>query len=685
MAPLKIRQNHSFTPSPPRPPKGPYTLPVNVQARINPKVFGALLGGTVGIFIFAVLFWKIGKYIRSFNRHRVLREGKLTTSRYARTWYGWVPWETHQRNKSVLAHSFKWILDWLSWESSRTDYTWSYEPPHADAMWNPGPPTHCHGALMGSFESQTDDATNDGGVQSMMNTSEPPGSSHMRMLESTGTSITEELFTPPEQMDGACDGPYNRQISVSDINAPMPCITKKLDKSSGFRRYTDSPLNAAAWSTLDLEHSGVRVPRNLRDRCNTRTGQGIHVDGQSLSHCPAQVFEPAMHARRAQLRKCRAWSAKMQVKAKSRTLRAIRDSSGPPGTPFVEMLTSFLSEQSVSEIFMKQKFRSNSRQSNAVSVQRPISIDQKSQREAKLPDRAKKYHTTPVRLRPRPGQAPEAGRRPTDTWDFPLHDDSILSPNTSLRKISLFSRGENTKPSNRMIGWSEDGLCDWEVKLVDELNRKLGWIFDETTPGQKPYQFPLLANHWLNRETWLVIDPVSRVPTDSRRAWGDPRFNVPYPEPTYSPRPKYSGLIHRRAYNPRIDSWRAAVNRQRKASGLRDAVRTVELYEDSVEEPPDGHLDPGSWMFPRPPQGFEVSTKQKNAWYEGGTGWQETLEDWQHVPRGYRIRKLLQEGRVNRNWVKNVAMKVHRSCRSVSHKIISRDIERIPSPSLSVS
>jgi hypothetical protein len=35
---------------------------------------------------------------------------------------------------------------------------------------------------------------------------------------------------------------------------------------------------------------------------------------------------------------------------------------------------------------------------------------------------------------------------------------------------------------------------------------------------------------------------------------------------------------------PRIDSWRAAVNKQRKVSGVRDAIRTITLYDESGED-----------------------------------------------------------------------------------------------------
>ncbi|KAJ5679276.1 hypothetical protein N7462_007520 [Penicillium macrosclerotiorum] len=222
----------------------------------------------------------------------------------------------------------------------------------------------------------------------------------------------------------------------------------------------------------------------------------------------------------------------------------------------------------------------------------------------------------------------------------------------------------------------KDTLHDWEIRLVDRLDRKLGWMYNETTPGQKPYHFALLANHWLNRETWLVIDPVSRVPIHHRRQWGDPRFNVPYPEPGHNSRPKYPAAIRKRAQIPRIDAWRAAVNNQRRASGIRDVLRTVELYEDSAEEPPDGKIDPACWILPKPPQGFSMSTSQRNAWYEGGAGWQETLDNWQQVRRGYRLRKIIHEGRANRNRVKEIATQINRGSRITSLKLLPREREQ---------
>lgn len=215
-----------------------------------------------------------------------------------------------------------------------------------------------------------------------------------------------------------------------------------------------------------------------------------------------------------------------------------------------------------------------------------------------------------------------------------------------------------------------ENMSDWEVRMLEKLDRKLLWVFNEFTPGQKPYHFAILANHWLNRETWIVYDPISRVPTDARRERGDPRFNVPYLEPCLTPRPKYPISTCKRANIPRIKSWRAAVNEQRRAAGIREALRTITLYEESAAEPPDGHIDPACWALPKPPQGFQMSTAQQNAWYEGGAGWQETLDDWQQVRRGYRLHKALYEGRVNRGRVKDMATQISRTCRPVVGKLI---------------
>ncbi|PYH95260.1 hypothetical protein BO71DRAFT_418722 [Aspergillus ellipticus CBS 707.79] len=211
-------------------------------------------------------------------------------------------------------------------------------------------------------------------------------------------------------------------------------------------------------------------------------------------------------------------------------------------------------------------------------------------------------------------------------------------------------------------------LSDWEIYFIDSLDRKLEWLHNQISPGRRPYHFAMLANHWLNKETWIVIDPPSRISIDTRRRFGDPRVNVPFPDPHSGLKPKYPKTPRKAACVPRVNSWRAAVNRHRRASGLHDVVNAVKLYDRSTEDTPDGKVDPASWMLRKPPQGTGMSARQRQVYYEGGAGWQETFDDWQKVRRGYRIGKAIKEGRVNRTRAKQVALGITRYYRMISWK-----------------
>ncbi|KAJ6095615.1 hypothetical protein N7486_006361 [Penicillium sp. IBT 16267x] len=372
----------------------------------------------------------------------------------------------------------------------------------------------------------------------------------------------------------------------------------------------------------------------------------------------------------------------MQVKAAKSVLNDLRDSSGPPGTPITEMLASLVSEQGISDGISREQTKKYSQLLNKsigrISLAfRPSIVSKGLLFSEDNPKNERKpfYHTVPPRLNP----ILEVPRDLGNMWHS-VHDPQTASARHTVFDIWKDQESPHSQYSEHRLSQDQasedssiayDELSDWELRLIDKLDRKLIWMFNETTPGQKPYHFTLLANHWLNRETWIVIDPVSRVSTDARRNQGDPRYNVPYPEPDLSPKPKYPNIVRKKAHTPRIDCWRAAMNQRRRVSGVLDIIRSVELYEDSAEEPPDGHIDPACWILPKPPQGFEMSTKQKSAWYEGGAGWQEQLDDWQRVRRGYRLRKALFEGRVNRNRVKEVATSVNRYCRRASLKVIS--------------
>ena len=111
------------------------------------------------------------------------------------------------------------------------------------------------------------------------------------------------------------------------------------------------------------------------------------------------------------------------------------------------------------------------------------------------------------------------------------------------------------------------------------------------------------------------------------------------------------------------------MNKARKNSGLRELLRAVELFEGSVDEPSNGAIDPATWILRRPPQGYEMSSKQKHAYYEGGSGWSERLPDWQNVRRGYRIRKAVYEGKANRRRMAEFAKSVGGGCKTVARHV----------------
>ncbi|KAK2753083.1 hypothetical protein FQN55_005043 [Onygenales sp. PD_40] len=216
---------------------------------------------------------------------------------------------------------------------------------------------------------------------------------------------------------------------------------------------------------------------------------------------------------------------------------------------------------------------------------------------------------------------------------------------------------------------SKTRVSNPEIRLIYDLDRRLEWLSGEVEPGRKPFHFLLLANHWLNTSTWIVLDPVSRVSATQRRLYGDPRFNYPLPQPSRDTTKAKYPAPHRTKINaPRLDSWRLAINGVRRSSGVQEFLKSVELYDGSVDEPPDGAIDPASWILRKPPEGFKMSDKQRNAYYEGCWGWSEKLDDWQHVPRGYRVRKVICEGKANRRRVEEIAKKATDCCRRVTKR-----------------
>lgn len=720
MASFVNQQSRSFEFGISHPSKPSPSIPVRVSKSINSKVFAELLTGTVAIFIVGVLFWKLGKFIRRFNRNKVLRAGKSVDARYARTWYGWIAQPTHERNKKAFADFFTRMRDSVAWKSARDDYSWvwwdpgdierqkrqrekrrlwwlpkcfkSYEDfPTADEIWNPCARPQCHGALregrstlpvslqVGEMPQLKDNPLN----------SSPQPQPLMTMIDShqvTNHSMWTELFPHPMQ---ARHNDSNGQPRVNSLPTTSPS-TRDLSTHLNIQSLPcrqSQPYHTRGSTTWPRGGVTREIPSQLDSAVQPMTYHHATI-GPNPSPDKVYTTQPVRNSHRH--KHCR-WSARMQLGSRRTGLSYGGDSSGPPGTPLTELLTSCFSDHS--SLFrgsLKQKSDGKRRYLRSSEEKASSTCSGRTQ----LPftnntgGNSRIFHWNSA-----PASYPQDNRR-TPTSRPTLYNEwrSICGQNHSslLRHKGKFPEKRSSITSTDQIqlktGGAVENMSDWEVRMLERLDRKLLWVFNEFTPGQKPYHFAILANHWLNIETWIVYDPISRVPTDARRERGDPRFNVPYPEPCLIPKPKYPVSTQKRANIPRIKSWRAAVNEQRHLAGIREALRTITLYEESAAEPPDGHIDPGCWALPKPPQGFQMSTAQQNAWYEGGAGWQETLDDWQQVRRGYRLHKALHEGRVNRGRVKDMATQISRTCRPVAGKLIpSFDVSktRISTPLVS--
>ena len=686
MAPVLPRQFHHF-PSPPRPPKETPAIPVPVTRYISVKVFFELFAGTIGIFVLGVLFWKIGKCFRSFTRGKVLREGKTTGTRYARTWYGWVPLHRHEEVKNVFRKCWGKLCDWTSWKTTRADYSWvwwdpgqkAHEEYHqkrfsrwipkcfrskiftpADTIWNRGPPPRQHprdqgpDGMTGSFPGQTSQCTR------------PERAS--RGGSRSGKRTIQRSF------------PTDREFSIRKPHLP-------------FRK------SQLSWSLGRSSHTPRKtIPFPETTRCNPRWLQSVSLPCLLTAKTYAQrppeksdatwetcstsepYYTPNTLRGLQNSRKYQVWSARVQLQTPNQVKHSHHGLQEPPGTPISELLASYSSENNAPLDGMRGSVEyasdtslrglSSLKSHHTTTPVMPAICQDKDLRTSKwntMPISRGALHLLPSTNVPAERNSPSFVRDTDGAGSFSLPEDWML-PETTCTKERIPARKHLRRNKPRRIPTPLESLSNWETRWVDNLDRKLEWHHDQLIPGKRPFHFPLLPNHWLNRRTWTVIDPASRVPLEKKRLWGDPRFSVPYPAPRWESKPKYPAVGHKAAHTPRIDSWRVAVNGQRRTSGIREVVKAVDLFDDSVDEPPDGTIDPACWVLRKPPQGFGMSAKQGETYYEGGAGWQEKLNDWQRVRRGYRIRRAIHDGRVNRTRVKEIATGISRPCRKAASK-----------------
>ncbi|PKX99205.1 uncharacterized protein P174DRAFT_456725 [Aspergillus novofumigatus IBT 16806] len=570
----------------------------------------------------------------------------------------------------------------------------SYEFTTADAIWNPGPP-------VGRYPA-------------------PGEITAERLCAGRHTLSTQNLCRAVLKVSErqGCHKMSSSQMSLSDRSQLSLVASRQLDRRLEGNSTTDTiqlrdlrilynrggmplPLNHSIYvrkgnrMVLLFPNRTIAMRQNLSMPCLLSTGPGRSrlVDrsegfytGQNFGH--GEVGSRSIQKRPRALA-YQMWSARMELQ----TSKCIRYNQspllGPPGSPESGLLGSFSSEHAALLDLVPRTFRrsianpSSDATSHAVSMKRHVDHDRgdmadKSARGTEAEGEHRRFT--------RQLHVDNSSRRSAEVRDSGLEAVSPGAVQSSPRSDrverprSLDETNKSKKPRKKHQPKARHlahgkvplrSLSTWEARLAHDLNRKLEWLFEQLSPGRRPFHFALLANHWLNRETWVVLDPISRIPIEARRLWGDPRFNSPYPIPCWGPKTKYPESSCRTANRPHLNSWRVAVNRNRRASGLRDVVKGVALLEDSADEPPDGKVDPASWILRKPPQGFAVSTMQQDAYYEGGAGWQETLGDWQRVRRGYRIRKAIYEGRANRTRMKEIAVGLTRYFQAITNEVLN--------------
>ncbi|RAO65152.1 uncharacterized protein BHQ10_001164 [Talaromyces amestolkiae] len=175
----------------------------------------------------------------------------------------------------------------------------------------------------------------------------------------------------------------------------------------------------------------------------------------------------------------------------------------------------------------------------------------------------------------------------------------------------------------------ESKIEDVEWRFVDTLYRHLEWVDNECRPGQRGFKFPILPKNWANNGKWLVYTNPCGASVEYMRRYAQCDFGAGYLEEI--DRQKGLAIVHRKRLRAEsIETWRAAINKARGQHGMA-RVRSAEIFTSSTEDTPDAVIDPANWMLRRPPQGFEMPSRQKTAYWYGGIGEWAKLEEWQVV------------------------------------------------------
>ncbi|KAK2756712.1 hypothetical protein FQN54_005158 [Arachnomyces sp. PD_36] len=651
--------------------------------------------------------------------------GKSATVQYAKTWHGWTELTKHEERQKRRKDWFKRLRNCLSWKSTHADYNWVYWDPARTEInrhyedqrgirWLPRWLLSYDFQMFNTIRTtrsltEDRDLGTEGGATTQVK-GEGVSASKEPVLIPEGNRASWELHKRNH-----ASTLRRRRPASSRIRPPVDGVLESADVPTSSEDMTSRPPGEPAtfpwkrscsmppFSSASHDQSFMTArSHQLTSAEHPREDDRHRIAGASL---PSRVtrgnanYQPS-RSQSAHIRKgkwaydektlswrYKAWGARMQLDSFDQT-RNFRGYAGRPGSPNSDMLKGALSSGEGTDTSggVLATHRTDHRTSASTSALESGSSTAFEHNAATQPrSRYSPAHTATPSGRCELVNEPSAFyTEPSGAGSELIHASTShahAGPSSRFRKISPSSSSESESsaspqkdterccPSRPKPRPSQRRLSSPEVRLIYNLGRRLEWLSNELDPGRKPFHFLILANHWLNRKTWFVLDPSSRVPETNKRLHGDPRAIRSRGTSPGAPRKvKYPNVARERAYTPRIDSWRLSVNRVRKSSGMREFLKSIELFDSSAEEPPDNAIDTASWVLRKPPQGFEMSTKQKTAYYNSGTGWYETLTDWQKVQRAYRVRKLIHEGRVNRTRVKEVALGIGSVCQRVARR-----------------
>lgn len=696
MAPVLNHQSRQVI-LPPRPAKGPPGGARTVNNLINLKTFLMLLVGSFCIFILAVFIWKFGAFLRTFSRGKVVGGGKAASIRYAKTWHGWVPRTIYDNRMQIRKERLNRIRDKLAWRTSHADYSWVW--------WDPGgckfhhyrrnqerlriiPPQLLSYTFKGPDVRQADPVVLLSHSDSQR--SEKKENSHRTniysYLKARGSALYKGATKGTRQLPTDPPDSNLRQASLDESNSSQP--------PNGIWTYAKKSFNALLAPlpftyTVNRAGNAVVRSRSLPDGSvgNFGASRGFDTpaprkaasEGQGGEDIRPRYFAPNFPSEKipqisvpsavwpkSNSWRFKAWGARMQRGTLINTPIYLRGLAGRPGTPVSGVLKAMVSSATYSGLARRTAqsiYPTHSSRSSTDVEPKPCSEP------CALSDPIAEIHSQAIdvggRLLEKPEGDTSGGQKPKLGHYLKVYHPR---PSSLPRSISVHNierpQGQNERPSLRRH------LSNPEIRLMDDLNRKLDWLSSEMDPGRKPFHFAVCHNHWLNRATWVVLDPVSRVGVKTRRLYGDPRVNCPRPQHEENePIRKYPKTSRGNICKPNLDSWRSAVNGIRKTAGAVEYLKIVELFEGSAEEVQEGAIDPASWVLKKPPQGYSLTRKQKDAYFEGCGGWCEKLDDWQQVPRAYRAKRVILEGKANRRRAAEVANAVGGNCRRAARKI----------------